>query len=236
MRLAVVAAGFTPGEADELRRVMTHKRSHERMEAMKSRLVAGMAGRNIPRADAEEIFRQLLGFAGYGFPESHAASFALLVYASAWLKRYHPAAFACALLDSQPMGFYAPHTLVEDAKRHGVGVRGVDVARSDWECTLEGEEPGSPARPGERPALRVGLCVVRGLPKALGEAVVAARRERPIASIADLARRGGISTAWLERLAMAGALRGLEVQRRRALWGALAAGPAAAEGDLFAGV
>ena len=235
MRLAVIAAGFTPGEADELRRVMTHKRSHERMEAMKSRLVAGMAERDIPRADAEEIFRQLLGFAGYGFPESHAASFALLVYASAWLKRYHPAAFACALLDSQPMGFYAPHTLVEDAKRHGVEVRGVDVTRSNWECTLEGEEPGCSARPGERPALRVGLGVVRGLPRGLGESIAAARRERPFATIADLARRGGLSTAWLERLALAGALRGLEVQRRRALWGALAAGPAA-EGDLFAGV
>ncbi len=236
MRLAVIAAGFTPGEADELRRVMTHKRSHERMEAMKSRLVAGMAERNIPRADAEEIFRQLLGFAGYGFPESHAASFALLVYASAWLKLHHPAAFACALLDSQPMGFYAPHTLVEDAKRHGVEVRGTDVVRSDWESTLEGEDPGRSPREGERPALRVGLCVVRGLPQAVGEAVVAARRERPFTSIADLARRAALSPAWLERLAAAGALRGLEVVRRRALWGALAVEASAAEGDLFAGV
>jgi error-prone DNA polymerase len=236
MRLAVVAAGFTPGEADELRRVMTHKRSHERMESMKSRLVAGMAERNIPRADAEEIFRQLLGFAGYGFPESHAASFALLVYASAWLKLHHPAAFACALLDSQPMGFYAPHTLVEDAKRHGVEVRGADVVRSDWESTLEGEDPGRSPRQGESPALRVGLCVVRGLPRAVGEAVVAVRRERPFASIADLARRAALSPAWLERLALAGALRGLEDQRRRALWSALAVGASAAEGDLFAGV
>ena len=138
MRLAVVAAGFTPGEADELRRVMTHKRSHERMAAMRSRLVAGMAERRIPRADAEAIYQQLLGFAGYGFPESHAASFALLVYASAWLKCYHPAAFSCALLASQPMGFYAPHTLVEDAKRAGVEVRGVDVLHWGWEGTLEG--------------------------------------------------------------------------------------------------
>ena len=236
MRLAVVAAGFTPGEADELRRVMTHKRSHERMEAMKSRLVSGMAARDIPRADAEEIFRQLLGFAGYGFPESHAASFALLVYASAWLKRYHPAAFACALLNSQPMGFYAPHTLVEDAKHHGVEVRGVDATRSEWDSTLEGALAGGPPRAGECPALRIGLQVVRGLPREVGEAVVKARRERPYASIADLARRAGLSAAWLERLAEAGALRGLEPRRRRALWGALAAGPASAEGDLFAGV
>jgi error-prone DNA polymerase len=235
MRLAVVAAGFTPGEADELRRVMTHKRSHERMEAMKSRLVAGMAERNIPRADAEEIFRQLLGFAGYGFPESHAASFALLVYASAWLKRYHPAVFACALLDSQPMGFYAPHTLIEDAKRHGVEVRGVDVVHSEWESSLEGAEPGRPPRPGERPALRVGLHVVRGLPRAVGEAVVAARRDRPFASIGDLARRAGVSTAWLERLAAADALCGLDPDRRQALWGALAVAPAAITEDLFAG-
>src|SRR5512142_2580538 len=181
MRLAVVAAGFTPGEADELRRVMTHKRSHERMEAMKSRLVAGMAERHIPRRDAEEIFHQLLGFAGYGFPESHAASFALLVYASAWLKRYHPAPFACALLDSQPMGFYAPHTLVEDAKRHGVDVRGIDVCASEWDCTLEGTASGVPAAPGERPALRVGLRFVKGLPRAVAEAVLGARRAAPFA-------------------------------------------------------
>jgi error-prone DNA polymerase len=235
MRLAVVAAGFTAGEADELRRVMTHKRSHERMAAMKARLVAGMAERHIPERDAEEIYRQLLGFAGYGFPESHAASFALLVYASAWLKRYHPAVFACALLNSQPMGFYAPHTLVEDAKRHGVDVRGVDVLHSDWECTLEGAVPGRPARAGEKPALRVGLSVVRGLPRAVGDAVVAARRERPFASIGDLARRARLSTAWLERLAAAAALRGLEPERRRARWDALAVAAGARTGDLFAG-
>jgi error-prone DNA polymerase len=134
------------------------------------------------------------------------------------------------------MGFYAPHTLVEDAKRHGVEVRGADVVRSDWESTLEGEDPGRSPRQGERPALRVGLCVVRGLPRAVGEAVAAARRDRPFASIADLARRAALSPAWLERLASAGALRGLEDPRRRALWSALAVGSSAAEGDLFAGV
>ena len=142
MRLAVVAAGYTPGEADELRRAMTHKRSHERIEEMRGRLTAGMAAKGIPQKDADAILQQLHGFAGYGFPESHAASFALLVYASAWVKRHHPAAFAAALLDSQPMGFYAPHTLVEDAKRNGVEVRGVDVVHSAWECTLEGAEEG----------------------------------------------------------------------------------------------
>jgi error-prone DNA polymerase len=137
------------------------------MAAMKAKLVEGMAARDISREDAEAIFRQLLGFSGYGFPESHAASFALLVYASAWLKRYHPAAFTCAIVDSQPMGFYAVHTLVEDAKRHGVEVRGVDVQWSEVECALEGPEEGRPAAPGERPALRLGLARVRGLPGAV---------------------------------------------------------------------
>ncbi|MCM2334603.1 MAG: PHP domain-containing protein, partial [Anaeromyxobacteraceae bacterium] len=179
MRLAVVAAGFTPGEADELRRVMTHRRSHEKLAAMKARLVAGMAERRISGEAAEQIFKQLLGFAGYGFPESHAASFALLVYASAWLKRYHPAVFAASLLNSQPMGFYAPHTIVEDVKRHGVEVRGLDVAWSGWETSLEGPIPGAPAAPGEAPALRLGLHLVRGLPREVGEAVVAARAAGP---------------------------------------------------------
>ncbi len=234
MRLAVVAAGFTPGEADELRRAMTHKRSHERIEAMRARLVEGMAARRIPREDAEAILRQLHGFAGYGFPESHAASFALLVYASAWMKRYHPAVFACALIDSQPMGFYAPHTLVEDAKRHGVEVRGVDACHSGWECSLEGPEPGIPAAPGEAPALRLGISLVRGLPRAVGEGILAARRLSPFASIEDLARRARLSPAWLSRLAEAGALRSLERGRRRALWRSLALAAGDAD-DLFAG-
>ncbi|HSN92690.1 MAG TPA: error-prone DNA polymerase [Anaeromyxobacteraceae bacterium] len=236
MRLAVVAAGFTPGEADELRRVMTHRRSHEKLAAMKARLVAGMAERKIPGEDAERIFRQLLGFAGYGFPESHAASFALLVYASAWLKRHHPAAFACALLDSQPMGFYAPHTLVEDAKRHGVEARGADVAFSAWESTLEGPEPGRPAAPGEVPALRVGLHAIRGLPRAVGEAILEARAAGPYRSIGDLARRARLSRAWLARLAEAGAFGSLEPDRRGAAWRALALAAPGEEGDLFAGL
>jgi len=234
MRLAVVAAGFTPGEADELRRVMTHRRSHEKLAAMKARLVAGMAERKIPTEDAEAIFRQLLGFAGYGFPESHAASFALLVYASAWLKRYHPAAFACALLNSQPMGFYAPHTLVEDAKRHGVEVRGVDVSASGWESALEGPVAGRPAGPGEAPVLRVGLHAVRGLPRAVGEALLAARGETPFASLADLVRRTEVSRPWLVRLAEAGALEALAPGRRSAIWRSLAV--EGDGGDLFAGL
>ena len=251
MRLAVVAAGFTPGEADELRRVMTHRRSHERIQAMKARLLAGMAERGITPADAEVIFSQLLGFAGYGFPESHSASFALLVYASAWLKRYHPAAFTCSLLNSQPMGFYAPHTLAEDAKRHGVEVRGVDVTASGWESTLEASQEGPEAERGaaraERlpqsagaplagcsPALRLGLHVIRGLPHTIGSAIVEARRAAPFASLGDLVRRAGVSRAWLVRLAEAGALGALAPDRRSAVWRSL--GVEADAGDLFAGV
>jgi len=234
MRLAVVAAGYTPGEADELRRAMTHKRSHERIEEMRGRLTAGMAAKGIPQKDADAILQQLHGFAGYGFPESHAASFALLVYASAWVKRHHPAAFAAALLDSQPMGFYAPHTLVEDAKRNGVEVRGVDVVHSAWECTLEGAEEGVAAAPGERPALRLGLGRIRGLPRAVGDAVLAARREAPFSSVEDLARRARLSRAWLARLAEAAALRSLVPGRRSALWTALGLSPGD-EAGLFAG-
>jgi error-prone DNA polymerase len=234
MRLAVVAAGYTPGEADELRRAMTHKRSHERIEEMRGRLVAGMAAKGIPPADADAILQQLHGFAGYGFPESHAASFALLVYASAWVKRHHPAAFVAALLDSQPMGFYAPHTLLEDAKRHGVEVRGVDVLHSNWECTLEGEAEGVASAPGERPALRLGLSRIRGLPRAVGESVLAARREGPFASVEDLSRRARLSRAWLTRFAEAAALRSLAPGRRAALWTALGLSPGD-EGGLFAG-
>jgi error-prone DNA polymerase len=234
MRLAVVAAGFTPGEADELRRLMTHRRSHEKLAAMKARLLAGMEERGITAADAELIFHQLLGFAGYGFPESHSASFALLVYASAWIRRYHPAVFACALLNSQPMGFYAPHTLVEDAKRHGVEVRGSDVCASGWETALEGAVPGASSEAGEAPALRLGLHHVRGLPRAVGEAIVTARRARPFADLGDLVRRAGLSRAWLVRLAEAAALGPLAPDRRSAVWRSLAM--EADGGDLFAGV
>ncbi len=236
MRLAVVAAGFTPGEADELRRVMTHRRSHQRLAAMKERLVAGMAERHIPAADAEKIFTHLLGFAGYGFPESHAASFALLVYASAWLKCHHPAVFATALINSQPMGFYAPHTLVEDAKRHGVVVRGVDVDWSGWESSLEGAQPGQPPAPGEPPAIRLGLHLVQGLPREVGEAVAAARGQGPFGSVAALCLRAGLSRAWATRLAEAGALGGLEPERREAVWRSMALPARQDTGDLFAGL
>ena len=137
MQLAVVAAGFTPGEADRLRRAMAAWRRRGGLEPFEKRLKDGMRERGYPEQFAEQIFRQILGFGEYGFPESHSASFALLVYVSCWLKCYEPAAFTCALLNSQPMGFYAPSQLVQDAQRHGVEVRPVDVLVSEWDCTLE---------------------------------------------------------------------------------------------------
>ncbi len=137
MQLAVVAAGFTPGEADRLRRAMAAWRRRGGLEPFEQRLKDGMRERGYAEAFADQIYRQILGFGEYGFPESHSASFALLVYVSCWLKCYEPAAFTCALLNSQPMGFYAPSQLVQDAQRHGVEVRPVDVLISEWDCTLE---------------------------------------------------------------------------------------------------
>jgi error-prone DNA polymerase len=169
-----------------------------------------MRKRGYPPEFAEGVYRQILGFGEYGFPESHAASFALLVYASSWIKRHHPAAFCAALLNSQPMGFYSPSQLVQDARRHGVEVRPVDVLASGWECTLEGAE-GSPA-------LRLGMLMVKGLSEAGAERVVAARRERPLASVDDLARRARLDARDLKCLAAAGALRTIADHRRLAYW------------------
>src|SRR5712672_773270 len=146
MQLAIVAAGFSPGEADQLRRSMAAWRRKGGLEKFEQRLVDGMALRGYAEAFARQIYQQILGFGEYGFPESHAASFALLVYVSAWLKHYHPAAFAAALLNSQPMGFYAPAQIVRDAREHGVGVLPVDVNYSEWDCTLETRSPKSEIR------------------------------------------------------------------------------------------
>jgi error-prone DNA polymerase len=208
MSLAVVAAGFSPGEADGLRRAMAAWRRKGGLEPFERRLKEGMRERGYPPEFADAIYRQILGFGEYGFPESHAASFALLVYVSSWIKRHHPAAFCAALLNSQPMGFYAPSQLVQDARRHGVEVLPVDVAASDRDCTLEGAGP----------ALRLGLLVVRHLSAAGAERIVAARRERPFADVADLARRARLDARDLKSLAAAGALRSLTEHRRRAYW------------------
>ena len=160
MQLAIVAAGFTPGEADQLRRAMAAWKRKGGLGHFEERLIRGMRERGYAEEFARQIFRQILGFGEYGFPESHAASFALLVYVSAWLKRHEPAAFTAALLNSQPMGFYAPSQLVQDARRHGVEVRPVDARASDWDCTLERREDGA-AGAAPRPAAGEGTVASR---------------------------------------------------------------------------
>jgi error-prone DNA polymerase len=238
IKVAVVAAGFAPGEADELRRSMTHKRSTERLAKLHGRLLEGMAARGIGREDAEEIVSQLSGFAGYGFPESHSASFALLVYASAWLKRHHHAAFSCALLNSLPMGFYAAHTIVDDAKRHGVDVRGLDVTASRWDCTLESGDaraPSSRALPhvatsreawGSHLAIRVGYRFVRGL-SAKHQATLEATA--PYSSWDDMVERACLPREAMARIAAADGFRSLGIPRREALWMALRMPPTGEE-------
>ncbi|MUN36522.1 error-prone DNA polymerase [Actinomadura litoris] len=234
MQLAVDCAGFTPAEADQLRQAMGAKRAPERVERLRRRLLDGMAARGIPADVAEDVYQKILGFTGFGFPESHAQSFAHLVYASAWLKRHFPAAFTAALVRNQPMGFYSPQSLLADARRHGVVVRGVDVNASGVHPTLEepvevdSPHPHAPAAP--QPAIRAGLEGVRNLGTETAEAIAAGR---PYASMEDLARRVPVSAAALEALATAGAFGRLGVTRREALWaaGALAgSGPGRIEG------
>ncbi|TMA35613.1 MAG: error-prone DNA polymerase, partial [Deltaproteobacteria bacterium] len=171
-------AGFTGGEAEELRRAMGFKRSVERMSRIEERLVAGMRERGIERPAQEEILRGITSFALYGFPESHAASFALIAYASAYLKRHHPAAFLAGLLNAQPMGFYSAATLVKDAQRHGVVVRPIDAARSHWQSALEAAAPAPHA-------VRLGLRLVAELREEIAERLEAERAREPFASAAD---------------------------------------------------
>src|SRR5277367_2102712 len=211
MQLAIVAAGFSPGEADELRRAMAAWKRKGGLEPFQRRLIDGMQERGYPESFAQQIFNQILGFGEYGFPESHAASFALLVYTSAWLKHYQPAAFCAALVNSQPMGFYAPAQLVRDARAHGVEVRAVDVTVSDWDCTLERRDDG-------HPALRLGLRLVKHLSQEGASRLLAARTLRAFEGIADLAERGGLDRRDLEALAAADALAGLAGHRHRAVW------------------
>jgi error-prone DNA polymerase len=217
MRLAVAVAGFTPGEADELRRAMGSWRRTGRMHELAHKLLDGMRGNGLSERFAQQILDQIKGFAEYGFPESHAASFALLVYASCYLKRHHPEAFVCALLNSLPMGFYHPRTLVADAGRHGIAVRPVDVHLSGWDCTLE---PYVDGRGRKRLALRLGMRLVGGLRRAAAEAVVAAREAGgPFPHLAALQRRARLDRGSLERLAEADALASVvPVPRRKALW------------------
>jgi error-prone DNA polymerase len=210
IRLAMVAADYSPGEADQLRRDMAAWRRAGRIERHRERLVQRMCAKGIEREFAERVFEQIRGFGEYGFPESHAASFALIAYATAWMKRHHHDVFTCALLNAQPMGFYSTSTIVGDAKRHGVKILPVDVLRSFRDCTLE------PA--GKDFAVRMGLRYVKGLGKRQWERIDAARRRRGFASVEDLVRRTGLDEGSLTRLAEAGALAGLQANRRGALW------------------
>jgi error-prone DNA polymerase len=245
MQMAMDAAGFTPAEADQLRQAMGSKRSHERMEGLRRRLYDGMAAKGIGGEVADRIWEKLAAFASYGFPESHSVSFAYLVYASSWLKRYYPAAFCAALLNAQPMGFYSPHSLTQDARRHGVEVRTPDLNCSGADATLEAGAPAGDsfrprpaaegAPPGEwgrrGPAVRIGLSSVRGLgADRAGHIVVERDAGGPYAGPEDLVRRvPGLSTSQLEALATAGAFAGFGLDRRRALWVAGAMAQAGAD-------
>ena len=212
MQIAMVAAGFTPGEADELRRAMAAWKRKGGLEPFEQKLLAGMRARGYRDDFAQRIFQQIRGFGDYGFPESHSASFALLAYVSAWLKCHHPAAFCCALLNSQPMGFYAPAQLVQDARRHGVEVRPVDVRYSDWDCGLEHDR--------QPPALRLGFNQVKGLSNPGGQRIVVARAIRAVDTVADLAERAKLDKRDLEALAAADALKALAGNRHQAFWAA----------------
>lgn len=214
MQISISAAGFTPGEADSLRRSMAAWRRKGGLEKYYTKIVDGMTARGYERSFAESIFEQIKGFAEYGFPESHAASFALLVYASCWIKCHHPGEFLAAMLNSQPLGFYTPGQLVRNAKDHGVEVRSVDVMYSNWDCTLEGLP--------HPPAVRLGLRMVAKLKAESAERIVQARLERPFDSTEDLAIRAQLEQHELTQLAAADALLSLSGHRRQQVWDASA--------------
>ena len=215
MRLAMTAADYTPGEADQLRRDMAAWRKKGRIDQHRERLIRRMSAKGIAEEFAERVFEQIRGFGEYGFPESHAASFALISYASAWLKCHYPAEFTCALLNAQPMGFYSPATIIEDAKCHGIEVRPASALSSDWDCTLEalGDAQGF--------AVRIGLRYLKGLGRGDFDRIAAARCAASFSSVEDLAGRTGLDRGTLSTLAEAGALEGLAPPRREALWQAL---------------
>ena len=253
MKIAMAAAGFTAGQADELRRSMAAWRRKGGIDQFRRKLVEGLLNNGYTAEFAETIFKQIEGFGEYGFPESHAASFALLAYVSAWLKRHEPEAFLASLLNSQPMGFYAASQLIQDARRHGVQLLPVDVQTSEWECTLEmvldgpklspGVLPGAPKRvsgeskrvlgepkrvpdiqtsPCLRPAVRLGLNQILGLPQAAAQALLDARQAGPFLDTQELGRRADLNQAVLQQLALAGALHTLSGHRRQAAWHAAA--------------
>jgi error-prone DNA polymerase len=218
MKIAIVAAGFTPSEADRLRRAMATFRKTGTIGTFREKFISGMVANRYESGFAERCFKQIEGFGEYGFPESHAASFALLVYISAWLKRHYPDVFCAAILNSQPMGFYAPAQLVRDAREHGTEVRPVDVNFSDWDCTLEpldGAEAA--AEPGNRCAVRLGFRQIKGFAEEAATRLMSVRG-RGFDSVRDLWLRSGLGAAVIERLAQADAFRSLGLDRRAALW------------------
>ena len=230
MQLAMVAAGFSGGEADQLRRAMAAWKRKGGLEKYREKLIDGMLAKGYQQSFAEQLFRQIQGFGDYGFPESHSASFALIAYVSSWLKCYHPAAFCCALLNSQPMGFYAPAQLIQDARRHGVEVLPVDVNESFYACTLEYSQSGADFTHNPAPALRIGFNQVKGLSEAGARAIVEARIQKTedggqrtegkgrFGTVQGLVFRSGINKKDLESLAAADALRRLSGDRHRAFW------------------
>jgi error-prone DNA polymerase len=236
MRLAIVGAGFNAAEADRLRRAMAAWKRRGGLEQFRDKFINGMLANGYSLAFAQQCFHQLHGFSEYGFPESHAASFALLVYVSAWLKRHHPAAFAAALLNSQPMGFYAPAQIIGDARNHGVEVRPMDINASHWDCTLEDSAlrqapvaPPQSSRPNDPlwgmggPALRIGLRQIKGFRQVHAERIVRHRQEHgPLKSIEQLQQRCGLPSTAIGLLARADALGSLGLSRRTAMWEALA--------------
>jgi error-prone DNA polymerase len=243
MQLAVIAAGFTPGEADSLRRAMAAWKRKGGIEPFREKLIGGMLARGYTDAYAEQIYKQMQGFGEYGFPESHAASFALLVYVSCYLKCHHPAAFTCGLLNSQPLGFYSPSQLVQDVKRHDVIVKPVDVMVSEWDCALENSSGSNSSIDGnleakvpenarqclglldeislDSPAIRLGLRMIKGLSLEAVTRIVNARNTKIFSDIADVKRRAQLDDADINALAAADAFAGLAGHRREALWRAL---------------
>jgi error-prone DNA polymerase len=229
IRMAMTAAGFSGGQAEELRRAMGFKRSVERMKVIEAELRAGMSCKGIAREAQEQIVQGIKSFALYGFPESHAASFALIAYASAYLKAHHAAAFTCALLNNFPMGFYHPATLVKDAQRHGIPCLPVDVTCSQWACTLE-DVPSPKGRGAPVAAVRLGLKYLRGLRAEVAQRLTAAR---PFSSLGDLCRRVELNAGERTTLAEVGAFAALGGTRRQVMWQVEAFGRS---GELFAGV
>ena len=214
MQIAIVGAGFSPGEADQLRRALATFKKHGNVSALRDRFLRGMRANGYDDDFGQRCFSQIEGFGSYGFPESHAASFALLVYASAWMKCHHPGIYACALLNSQPMGFYAPAQIVRDSREHGVEVRPVCLNNSTWDCTMEPNGRGGLA-------LRLGFRQVKAIKEEDARWLVAARGNG-YRDVADVWRRTGVSAQMLSTLAEADAFSGLGLSRRAALWEAKA--------------